>query len=910
MQKVLRKRVLRDLKKNFFRYFALGLVIAMGIFLVVTIVGNGETLSRGTEDIAEKTNLEDGEFEVFVPLSSSDKDHIADMGIDIEEHFFFDYQRDDEDKSTVRIFKVRESIDKIYYIEGKEPEDDNDIVLEKRYAEEHGINVGDSFDLAGKNYTVSGIGVVSDYDGPFKEISDTSCNSITFGPVFISEEAYEEFKASGKTQKSENYLYAYKLGEGKTNADLKDFLKDIKIDSSEVDDELFQEYWDRTGGVPDELRDAVKELRDATEDVRDGLDELSDGSDDILTATDELFDAYLVQTENALKGYGMDIDLTETNFESKLDDLIEASPNEVMKSTLRDTKKQLADLKDYKDGISDYTDGVGELYDGMDDMADGVKDMDESVEDALKDSDYELSNLTMFLKQEDNPRIYATKNDKVVDIDVGIIAGVIVFILLAYVISVFVVHSIESESSIIGTLYSMGVTKNDLLMHYITLPVVVTFIAGLVGAVIASTGVLAPMIAESSYAYFSIPVFTFHVPMYLWVYSVVVPPVMAVIVNVLVIRSKLNRTALSLIRNEAKREGIKKVNLKGMSFVSAFRIRQMLRELRSTLAVVLGMFLSLLVFMMAVNCYVLCTNIAKDYEDDTKFEYMYNLKYPEEEAPSDGEAAYAYTCKKAAMGFNFDVTILGIDKDNPYFDVDPGNSKMDVVVSASLADKFGLKEGEEFVVTDDDKDLKYAFSVKEITDYSTSYYIFMDIDVMRDMMGESDDYYNVIFSDKELDINPGRIYSVTTREDIVKGSSVFTSLMMPMIYVLTFASAIIFCVVMYLMMKVMIDRSAYNISLIKVFGYKRKEIRKLYLDGNFYVVAMGALISLPLAKVIMNKLFPFMISNVSCGLNVKTPIGFFIGTYIVILILYFIINTLLVSRLNKFTPAEVLKNRE
>ena len=515
MQKVLRKRVLRDLKKNFFRYFALGLVIAMGIFLVVTIVGSGETLSRGTEDIAEKTNLEDGEFEVFVPLSSSDKDHIADMGIDIEEHFFFDYQRDDEDKSTVRIFKVRESIDKIYYIEGKEPEDDNDIVLEKRYAEEHGINVGDSFDLAGKNYTVSGIGVVSDYDGPFKEISDTSCNSITFGPVFISEEAYEEFKASGKTQKSEDYLYAYKLGEGKTNADLKDFLKDIKIDSSEVDDELFQEYWDRTGGVPDELRDAVKELRDATEDVRDGLDELSDGSDDILTATDELFDAYLVQTENALKGYGMDIDLTETNFESKLDDLIEASPNEVMKSTLRDTKKQLADLKDYKDGISDYTDGVGELYDGMDDMADGVKDMAESVEDALKDSDYELSNLTMFLKQEDNPRIYATKNDKVVDIDVGIIAGVIVFILLAYVISVFVVHSIESESSIIGTLYSMGVTKNDLLMHYITLPVVVTFIAGLVGAVIASTGVLAPMIAESSYAYFSIPVFTFHVPMYL-----------------------------------------------------------------------------------------------------------------------------------------------------------------------------------------------------------------------------------------------------------------------------------------------------------------------------------------------------------------------------------------------------------
>ena len=908
MQKVLRKRVLRDLKKNFFRYFALGLMIAMGIFLVVTIVGSGETLTKGTEDLAEKTNLEDGEFEVFVPLSKNDKNHIADMGIDIEEHFYYDYKN--EDDTTVRIFKVRKNIDKIYYIEGSSPKKDSDIVLEKRYAEEHDLSVGDTYELAGKNYTVSGIGVVSDYDGPFKEISDTSCNSITFGLAFITDDAYQEFKNSGKTQKSEEYLYAYKLGGGKTDADLKEYLKDIKIDSSEVDDELFQEYWDRTGGVPDDLRDAVKELRDATEDVRDGLDELSDNNDDINDATAELFCAYLEETTNALKGYGMNIELTESNYESKLDDLIEASPSQVMKSTLEDTKKQLSDLKEYKDGISDYTDGVDELYDGLDDMADGVADMDESVEDALEEFDFELSNLTMFLKYEDNPRIYATKNDKVVDIEVGIIAGVVIFILLAYVISVFVVHSIESESSIIGTLYSMGVTKNDLLTHYITLPVVVTFIAGLLGALAASTGILAPMIAESSYAYFSIPVFTFHIPLYLWVYSVAVPPIVAVIVNVLVIRSKLNRTALSLIRNESKQKGIKKINLKGMNFVSAFRIRQMLREIRSTLAVVLGMFLSLLVFMIAVNCFVLCTNIAKDYKEDTKFEYMYNLKYPEEEVPEGGEAAYAYTCKKNAMGFNFDVTILGIDKENPYFDVNTGDSKTDIVVSSSFAEKFGLKIGEEFVVTDDDKDLKYAFSVKEITDYSTGFYIFMDIDEMRDMMGESDDYYNVVFSDKELDIDPGRIYSITTREDIVKGSSVFTSLMMPMIYVISFASAIIFCVVMYLMMKVMIDRSAYNISLIKVFGYKRKEIRKLYLDGNFYIIAVGALICLPLAKLIMNKMFPFMISNVSCGLNVKAPISFFVVTYIVILLLYFIINAILVSRLNKFTPAEVLKNRE
>lgn len=910
MQRVLRKRVIRDLKTNFFRYLALGLMIAMGIFLVVTIVGSGETLTRGTEDMAEETNLEDGEFEVFVPLSDKDKDEIKALGVELEDHFFYDLQLDNMDKCTLRIFKVRNKIDKIHYIDGKEPADKKEVVLEKRFSEEHDLKVGDSIEMAGVTYKISGIGVVSDYDGPQKEISDTSCNSKMFGLVFLTEEAYADFKASGKAQKSEDYLYAYKLDEGTTDKDLKDYLKDLKIDSSEVDDELFQEYWERTGGIEEDLRDAVKELRDATNDVRDGVKELSDNNDDINEATGEIFDAYLEQTSSSLQSSGYDIELTEENYKRELDKIIEDSDSAFMRYALEDAEKQLSDLQEYKDGLHDYTDGVDELFDGLDDMSDGVGDLDDAVDDALEEFDFELSNLTMFLKQEDNPRIFATKNDKLVDIEVGIIAGVIIFILLAYVISVFVVHSIESESSIIGTLYSMGVTKNDLLTHYITLPVVVTFLAGLIGALVAATGIMAPMIAESSYSYFSIAEFTFHVPMYLWIYSVAVPPIIAVIVNVLVIRSKLNRTALSLIRNEVKQKGMKKINLKGMDFVSAFRIRQMLREMRSTLAVVFGMFLSVLIFMIGVNCYILCTNIAKDYENDTKYEYMYTLKYPEEVPPEDAEPAYAYTCKKNTKGYNFDVMILGIDDNNPYFDVDPGNSKVDVVVSNAFAEKFDLKEGEEFVVTDEDKELKYAFKVKEITQYSTSFFIFMDIDVMRDMMGESSDYYNVLFSDKKLDIDPGRLYSTTSKEDIVKGASVFTSLMMPMIYVLSIASAAILLVVMYLMMKVMIDRSAYNISLIKVFGYKRKEVRKLYLDGNFYTIALGAMVCLPLSKVLMNKMFPYMIPNVSCGMNIGAPFIFYVVTYIVIIALYFVINTMLVRRLNKFTPAEVLKNRE
>ena len=53
-----------------------------------------------------------------------------------------------------------------------------------------------------------------------------------------------------------------------------------------------------------------------------------------------------------------------------------------------------------------------------------------------------------------------------------------------------------------------------------------------------------------------------------------------------------------------------------------------------------------------------------------------------------------------------------------------------------------------------------------------------------------------------------------------------------------------------------------------------------------------------------------MISNVACGLNVSTPKYVYFLVYAAILLFYFLVDKILVKRLDKFTPAEILKNRE
>ena len=127
-----------------------------------------------------------------------------------------------------------------------------------------------------------------------------------------------------------------------------------------------------------------------------------------------------------------------------------------------------------------------------------------------------------------------------------------------------------------------------------------------------------------------------------------------------------------------------------------------------------------------------------------------------------------------------------------------------------------------------------------------------------------------------------------------------------MVVSLLAVSVLAFAVVMYLM----IDRSALSVSLFKVFGYRKKEIRKLYLNGNFFVVAVSALVGIPLSKTVMDLLFPYMVSNVACGINLTFSWQMYAGIFLGVLVLYGMINGGLMRRVNQILPAEVLKMRE
>ena len=150
----------------------------------------------------------------------------------------------------------------------------------------------------------------------------------------------------------------------------------------------------------------------------------------------------------------------------------------------------------------------------------------------------------------------------------------------------------------------------------------------------------------------------------------------------------------------------------------------------------------------------------------------------------------------------------------------------------------------------------------------------------------------------------------TLGRKIVESTVVWSKMMWPMVILLVTLSSVIFIVVTYLMVKVTIDRAARPIALMKVFGYRRGELRRLYLDGNLVVVAAGLLALVPLCKLLIDLAYPYLVANVGGGLDVTWPPSWYAVAYVGALVCYLVVEALLMRRVNRMAPTEALQTRE
>lgn len=356
------------------------------------------------------------------------------------------------------------------------------------------------------------------------------------------------------------------------------------------------------------------------------------------------------------------------------------------------------------------------------------------------------------------------------------------------------------------------------------------------------------------------------------------------------------------------------VSLSGFSYITTFRIRQALREARTIVIMFVGMGIAILLMVWGFSIYGGMTEYANDIENDVPYEYMYILTNPLQEIPEDSEPAYTIRAesKFELTDENMPVTLLGLEADSEYYDfadLIPEDSKY-AVISNAAAKKFGYEVGDTVTLYNSILDKYYALTITDLVEYSNGLYFFMNIDALRDLDEVGEDYYNTLLANQEVDVDENMLVTTISRQEISEAAYLLLDSMMGMILTMIAMSIILFFCVMYLLMKMIVDRSSFNIFLLKILGYRNAEVRKIYLNTSFYILVLSILVHIPLSQFIVSLIFPNTVSDVAAYIRPYLSPPLYIIIPILIFASYFFVYILLYKKIKDVSFAEVLKRRE
>ena len=204
MKSPLRKRLPRELKGEIGKYLVvLILMIATIGFVSGFLVADGSMIKAYNEGF-EKYKIEDGNFRVKKKITKAQQENIEKNGVTLYENFYLEEALDNG--STMRIFKNREEINLVCLMEGKLPEKAGEMAIDRMYADNNKISVGDTLKSGSQKWKVTGFVALSDYSCLFQNNNDSMFDAIKFGVSVVTPEEFESLNQD-KIQYSYSWVY-------------------------------------------------------------------------------------------------------------------------------------------------------------------------------------------------------------------------------------------------------------------------------------------------------------------------------------------------------------------------------------------------------------------------------------------------------------------------------------------------------------------------------------------------------------------------------------------------------------------------------------------------------------------------------------------------------------------------------
>ncbi len=467
----------------------------------------------------------------------------------------------------------------------------------------------------------------------------------------------------------------------------------------------------------------------------------------------------------------------------------------------------------------------------------------------------------------ENQAIHFTGDDMGSDKSMIQVLLYVIMVILSFIFSVTIASIIEKEASEIGTMRALGFTRGELLRHYITLPVTVTLISCVLGNILGYT-VFKDVMAGMYYHSYSLPTYITLWNPYAFVITTVVPCMIMIVVNTIVLYTKLKLSPLKFLRHDLNHWREKKaVRLPKVSFMARFRLRILIQNKVNYLVMFLGVtFASLLIFFG-----LLMTPLLDHYgmlvEENMISDYQYVLKMP---VQTKNEAAEKYAVKslildKTDRKLKEEINVYGIREDSDYITgIELQKNGNGVYASEGILEKYKLSVGDTLVLKDEYSDDTYEFEILGTYPYPASFTVFISSSRFEELFDKEEGYFNGYFSNEELtDLDSKAVAATITYDDMTKVVRQLKDSMGQMFPLITVFSVFMAVLIFYLLSKIVVEKNATAISMLRILGYNKSETAKLYMMSTTIAAVISVLLSLGIAAVVMRVLYDYFMQELA-----------------------------------------------
>lgn len=758
MKNPLCRRIPKELKDDFGKYIVIFLFMVITTGMVSGFLVAGESMKQTYDQSFDKYNVEDGHFALNSEATDDMKKAIEDEGVTLYDMPYYDLdmsiKKSDGESRTLRIFEVRHEVNKMCTMKGSLPDRDDELAIDRMFAENNDIEIGDELEVGGRDYKVCGYVALSDYSTMFQNNNDTMFDATIFGVAVVTGTEFDRLPENGR-----EWSYVWKYNDG----------------------------------MPD---DEKKEKKLA---------------DDLLKT---------VYTQAMMNGITVDT----------------------------------------------------------------------------------------FIPRYQNQAINFTGEDIGSDTEMMKWFEYIVIVILAFIFAVTISNTLTKEASVIGTLRASGYTKRELLIHYISLPVIVTFVASIVGNILGYT-YFKDMGAQLYYDSYSLTKYETIWNADAFVLTTIVPLIIMLVVNLLVVNNKLKLSPLRFLRHDLSRSKRKKaVKLPHWKFMTRFKTRVILQNIPGYVVMLIGIYFAQVLMMFGLMLNPLLEHYQDDVLDNMLAAHQYVLD-SQVETSVDSAETYCVKTLKTTGDIDDEIMVYGIHEDSRYF---PKKLKDgDVLVSDGYADKYRLSDGDEIKLKENYGDDIYKFKLTGSVKYPSTLAIFMTEDDFRQTFGLDEGYFTGYFSDEELTDISDHVVSEITKDDLIKVSRQLKKSMGSMFYIVIAFSLLMFMLLVYLLTKLIVERNTISISMVKILGYDGREIGKLYLSSTTIMVAVVTVIDILLSYVSLKVIYRAMLTEMLSGwLPIYMAPWIFPLMFVLSFACYLVIALMQMKKIKKIPMDEALKNVE